>query len=203
MPAPGFDTKDVQSEANVGGYTMARNRLLIVDDSEAWLALSGKSLRRSGFQVLTTTAGTDVLRQVREDPPDLVIMDLSLPDVDGWWLLGRIANTFPPVPVVLHSSYPCEADFKAWAADAYVVKSADMRPLTRTVRRLLEASSRATRTTRTREGSRSPDGSRSPEGWGNRAGCPARLPPSPMTASQFARMSLVGSATEDYLGRGE
>jgi DNA-binding NarL/FixJ family response regulator len=71
------------------------------------------------------------------EKPDLVILDIKLPDKDGLQLLDELKILRREIPVVMHTSFDFMYDFAADTSDAYVVKSSDMTDLKRTIRRLL------------------------------------------------------------------
>ena len=64
--------------------------ILLVEDTPANLALASKLLRAAGHEVLTTDTGADGIALARDRLPDLVLMDLGLPDMDGWQALREI-----------------------------------------------------------------------------------------------------------------
>ena len=85
---------------------MTRRRVLVVDD-EGDIRLSvGLALRLAGYEVLEAATGQDAVRSVVEESPDAVLLDLRLPDIDGWTVLERLENLghFPQVPVVIGSA---------------------------------------------------------------------------------------------------
>ncbi|MGE5251990.1 MAG: response regulator transcription factor [Bacteroidota bacterium] len=59
-------------------------RILCVEDEEEMIDLIRLILSRRGFEVKGAAGGTEGLRMVREEPPDLVLLDLMMPDMDGW-----------------------------------------------------------------------------------------------------------------------
>jgi two-component system cell cycle response regulator DivK len=65
-------------------------RILLVEDTPANLALASKLLRAAGHEVLTTETGAAAIALARDRLPDLVLMDLGLPDMDGWQALREI-----------------------------------------------------------------------------------------------------------------
>jgi CheY-like chemotaxis protein len=82
--------------------------------------------------------GREALRQLEETTPDLIILDIVMPVMDGMEALGQIMGRERNVPIIIHTSYPgYREDFMSWAADAYVAKSSDFQELKDTVRRLL------------------------------------------------------------------
>lgn len=67
--------------------------ILIVEDILANRVLATKILRRAGHDVTTAETGAEGVRMARERRPDLVLMDLGLPDMDGWQALKEIRNS--------------------------------------------------------------------------------------------------------------
>jgi DNA-binding response OmpR family regulator len=73
------------------------------------------------------------------ESPDLVVLDIRMPGVDGLDALGRILARNPRTPVVLNSGYSSYKDsFLSWSADAYVIKSSDTYELRTKIRELLD-----------------------------------------------------------------
>jgi two-component system cell cycle response regulator DivK len=64
--------------------------ILVVEDTPANLALASKLLRAAGHEVLTTETAAAGIAMARNRLPDLVLMDLGLPDMDGWQALREI-----------------------------------------------------------------------------------------------------------------
>lgn len=117
--------------------TTPRGHILVVDDEQDLTTLYKLELEGMGFRVSIANTGGDALTRVRDDRPDLVVMDIRMPDIDGLELMGRILAADPGIPIVLNSAYACYQDsFLSWAADAYVLKSSDLGPLVSTVERL-------------------------------------------------------------------
>jgi diguanylate cyclase (GGDEF)-like protein len=82
-----------------------RSKIFVVDDSRTQLEWLVKVLERDGFDVRTATDGKDAIRKVRGDPPDLVLLDMILPDMDGLEVL-RILKARPDdqfIPVIILS----------------------------------------------------------------------------------------------------
>ena len=82
-----------------------RAQILVVDDSRTQLEWLVKVLQRDGYEVATAVDGTDAIRKVRSAPPDLVLLDMILPDMDGLEVL-RIVKTRPDdqfIPVIILS----------------------------------------------------------------------------------------------------
>ena len=89
------------------------------------LELLSGSLRFAGFEVVTAASGAEAVRAVASSPPDLVLLDVMLPDGDGFEVAGRIRSAGPDVPVIFLTARDAVADrvtgFHA-GADDYVTK---------------------------------------------------------------------------------
>jgi len=84
---------------------MMRASILVVDDEpEIRHSLQGV-LEDEGLEVRTASTGAEALRSCEEDLPDLVLLDLRLPDLDGLEVLGRLKALYPGLPVVIISAY--------------------------------------------------------------------------------------------------
>jgi len=103
---------------------MARRRVLIVDDDKEVAAVSAALLRREGFDASTAHSASAALKAVEGDPPDLVLLDVVMPDMDGFELLGVIRRR-SDIPVIFVSAKDSEPDRVLGlrlGADDYVVK---------------------------------------------------------------------------------
>jgi DNA-binding response OmpR family regulator len=122
----------------------AKQRVLIVEDDANQRLLYEEELSDSGYEVLTAGDGREGLNVAREHRPDLVILDINMPVMDGLDTLNQLLETNPSVPTIINTAYPGYQDsFSAWSADAYVVKSSDLTELKATVQRLLQEKSGA------------------------------------------------------------
>ncbi len=101
-----------------------RARILLVDDEAAIQRAVGPLLRTRGYDVEVAGTGAEALRLFALRPPDLVVLDLGLPDLEGTEVCRRIRET-SAVPIVVLSARGAEAD-KVNAldlgADDYVTK---------------------------------------------------------------------------------
>lgn len=112
--------------------------ILVVEDDRNQRLLLKEELAGDGHAVLTAANGQDALATVEEAMPDLVIMDIAMPEMDGLELLGRLLAVNHHLPVIIHTAYASYKDnFMSWAADAYVVKRGDLQELKDTVRHVL------------------------------------------------------------------
>ncbi len=112
--------------------------ILLVEDDPNQQLLFAEELREEGYDVAVAANGADAIEAVKKAPPDLVVLDVAMPGVDGIETLGRILAENNRIPVLLHTAYATYKDnFMAWSADAYVVKSSDLSELKAEVRRVL------------------------------------------------------------------
>src|SRR6266568_3902496 len=75
-------------------------RLLVVDDEETILELLSGSLRFAGFEVMTAASGAEALRAASVSRPDLVLLDVMMPDGDGFDVLRMMRSSGADVPVI-------------------------------------------------------------------------------------------------------
>ena len=114
--------------------------ILIVDDDPNQRALYEEEMRDEGYEVATASDGREALQKADELHPDLVVMDVNMPVMDGLDTMSRLLESQRHVPVIIHSAYASYKDsFASWSADAYVVKSSDLSDLKTNVRDLLAA----------------------------------------------------------------
>ena len=79
--------------------------ILVVEDDENLLALLQRVLERAGYEVITASSGIELMKLVYNSKPDLIVLDVGLPDIDGRDLLGAIKKdprTFS-IPVIVWS----------------------------------------------------------------------------------------------------
>ena len=117
-------------------------RILVVEDDPSVAEVVGRYLQREGFVVERANDGRQALGLALASVPDLVVLDLSLPGVDGLEVLRRL-RTLAPVPVVILTARGEESDrvqgFEL-GADDYVVKPFSARELVARVRAVLRRS---------------------------------------------------------------
>ena len=116
------------------------SKILVIEDEKNLRVLYSQDFAHDGFEVVTAATATEGLALVASEKPDLVVMDIRLPGMDGLEAMSRLLDKHPRIPVVLNSAYSSYKDsFMSWSADAYVVKSADTGELRARVRELLAA----------------------------------------------------------------
>ena len=125
---------------------IAQKKVLIVDDEENLCLLYREELESEGYVVQTVNDAAEAMKIVEADPPDVVILDIRMPRMDGIEAMGRILGRRNDMPVILNSAYSSyKDDFRTWPADAYVIKSSDTGELKRTIKRVLGKSARVAR----------------------------------------------------------
>jgi CheY-like chemotaxis protein len=118
-----------------------KKTILVVDDDESQRFLCGEVLTDEGYDVVVAKDGKEALEKVEQKLPDLVILDIVMPEMDGMEAMTRILRKHRKIPVILNTSYSrYRKDFITWAADAYVVKSSDFTELKEKIRELLVTS---------------------------------------------------------------
>lgn len=111
-------------------------KILIVDDDENTLWLLGTLLQHHNFDVVKTTSPTEALQIAREQKPDLVLLDVMMPEMDGWEVCRRIRET-SDVPVVFITAKSAVKDVVKGleiGGDDYIVKPFDNHELLARIR---------------------------------------------------------------------
>jgi two-component system alkaline phosphatase synthesis response regulator PhoP len=121
---------------------MANESILIVDDEEDVLELVRYNLDRNGYQVETATSGEQALSKARKDSPDLIILDLMLPGIDGLEVCKKLKSEVKTehIPIVMLTAKGDEADIVTGlelGAEDYVTKPFSPKILIARVRRIL------------------------------------------------------------------
>lgn len=115
-------------------------KLMAVDDDPTLLRFVSQYLQRDGFEVLTAQEGPEALRLFYEQRPDLLILDIMMPGMDGWELSARIRE-LSDAPIILLTAKSTEADklrgFRL-GVDDFVVKPFSLAELSARVRAILK-----------------------------------------------------------------
>ena len=122
---------------------MTGERILVVEDNEKNMKLFRDVLIATGFQTLEATTGIEAVDMASEHTPDLVLMDVQLPDLDGVQALHRLrANTSTAtIPVLALTAQAMQGDrerFLAEGFDGYLSKPVNVRELVTVVRQHCE-----------------------------------------------------------------
>jgi two-component system alkaline phosphatase synthesis response regulator PhoP len=117
-------------------------KILAVDDERHIVRLIQVNLERAGYQVSTAFDGNEALKKVEGDKPDLVVLDVMMPRMDGFEVLKRLqANPDTRgIPVIMLTAKAQDADvFRGWSSgvSAYLTKPFNPLELVTFVRRIL------------------------------------------------------------------
>lgn len=114
-----------------------RKKVLIVDDEPHVGRVFGIKLRLSGYDVITTTSGTDCIEIVRQQRPDIVLLDVLMPGISGFEVLEKV-RSFSSVPVLMFTALPgVEEQASRLGANDLLTKPLDPARLVERVRSLL------------------------------------------------------------------
>ena len=125
-----------------GKNAMAKERILVVDDEEDILELLKYNLNREGYKVVSASSGEKCLQKAASEKPDLIVLDLMLPGIDGLEvtkILKSDSNTLH-IPIIMLTAKGEEADIVAGlelGADDYVTKPFSPRILIARVRAVI------------------------------------------------------------------
>lgn len=121
------------------GPTTERYRVLVVDDEPRMIRFIRLNLEHDGFEVTEATDGLAALKQVRDTLPDLVLLDVAMPELDGFETL-RLLREFSTVPVIMLTARGEEDDRVRGlelGADDYVTKPFSPRELVSRVKAVI------------------------------------------------------------------
>ena len=124
---------------------MAQKKILVVDDEKHIVRLVEVNLRRAGYDVLKAYDGKEALEVVKNDQPDMVILDVMMPQMDGFEVLKHLrANPeTTELPVIMLTAKAQDADvFKGWQSgvDSYLTKPFSPMELLTFVKRIFASS---------------------------------------------------------------
>jgi CheY-like chemotaxis protein len=128
--------------AGGGRRTEAAPRILLVDDESAIRAICRVNLETDGMSVTEAVNGREALERIAEDQPELILLDVMMPSVDGWQVAERLAAdpATREIPVVFLSARAARDDrqrAQELGAVGYIVKPFDPLSLGGTVREVL------------------------------------------------------------------
>lgn len=117
-------------------------KLLLVEDNEMNRDMLSRRLTRRGFQVVIAADGEQGVRVAQSESPDLILMDLSLPVLDGWEATRRLKSmpetkSIPVIALTAHAMAGDEEKAMAVGCDDYDTKPVDLRRLLAKIEGLL------------------------------------------------------------------
>jgi DNA-binding response OmpR family regulator len=119
------------------GGAAAMSRILFADGEPHIRQLCQEELQDEGYEVAVTGQAAEVVRLVESFQPDMVILEVLLPDMSGLETGRMIKGTNRKTRIVLYSHVHPPQDISSWGADDFVVKSPNLDRLKAVVRRLL------------------------------------------------------------------
>ncbi len=118
------------STTQAGSGDKMKNKIMIVDDEEYIRKLYTEELDEEGYQVVTMSTGFEIIDKIKNEEPDLVVLNIRIKDYNGLELLHAIKDRFSDLPVGICSAYDTfRGDIKTAEADFYVVRSFDLTEL--------------------------------------------------------------------------
>src|SRR5262245_50735989 len=127
------------ANSQVGAHHGSMARILVIDDSADLALVMRMLLERAGHEVITAENGRRGLRRFYEVRPDLVVLDVRMPELDGWETLERLRD-LSEVPVLMHTgTTPTEEQLAQLRpeVDGYIRKPARAPELTARVEELI------------------------------------------------------------------
>jgi len=119
------------------------DKILIIDDDPMIIEVMKSRLEANGYEVISATDGKEGLNRARTDSPGLILLDITLPKMDGFRItqLLKLDDRFKKIPIVLFTGRVQEEDKEtglAAGADAFVPKNFDPEKLLAQLRTLLD-----------------------------------------------------------------
>lgn len=133
-------------QVNYRVYNTIMQRILVVDDERPIVQMVEQRFRRDGFDVISATTGSAALTALHEKPPAVLLLDIGLPDMDGFDVLRTVRAEGYSLPVIVLTARGDEIDRIVGlelGADDYVVKPFSPRELVARVRALLRRTAEA------------------------------------------------------------
>ena len=121
---------------------MDKKRILLAEDEKDMVYAVTLQLEASGYEVLSASDGQEALAKARKEKPDLMILDLMLPKMDGYKVCGLLkADTrYNKIPIIMFTARAQEADIemgKEVGANAYLTKPFEPKVLLGKIQELL------------------------------------------------------------------
>lgn len=117
-------------------------RLLLVEDNELNRDMLTRRLQRRGFQVITALDGESAIQAASNEKPDLILMDMGLPGINGWDATRQIkenpeTRSIPVVALTAHAMHGDRELARQAGCDAFETKPVELDRLLNTIRSLL------------------------------------------------------------------
>ncbi len=113
-------------------------KILLVDDEPSIQIVYREEFEDEGYEVISAINGEEGLEKFQAENPDIVILDIHMPGMNGIEVLRQMKMLQPETPVILSSAYQeFQRDISTWASEEYIVKSGNLDGLKAAVQRLL------------------------------------------------------------------
>lgn len=121
---------------------MIKKKILVIEDEPDAAKFLKMHLEKNGYEVLCALDGKEGYRLARTRSPDLILLDLMLPEVDGFWVCGMIKNDrkFAGIPIIVLTARSADEDLamaEKCGADGYVVKPFEFKDLLTKIKKIL------------------------------------------------------------------
>ena len=113
-------------------------KILVVDDDLHIQRLYKEEFEEEGYDVVIASNGQEAIELFAKENPDIVTLDILLPDIDGIRLLRQMKEKNPKVPIIMSTAYDYRDDFAVWASEAYIVKSSNLEELKGKIKELIQ-----------------------------------------------------------------
>jgi len=113
-------------------------KILLVDDEPSIQIVYREEFEDEGYEVLSALNGEEGLEIFQAEKPDIVILDINMPGMNGIEVLRQMKQQRSDIPVILSSAFQeFKRDISSWASEEYIVKSGNLDKLKDAVKRLL------------------------------------------------------------------
>jgi DNA-binding NtrC family response regulator len=116
---------------------MKEFKVLMVDDEEDFVQTLAERMKMRDLSPELALSGEQALQKVQDDVPDVMVLDLKMPGIDGMEVLRRVKQAYPQVQVIMltgHGSEKDEAEARRLGAFAYLQKPVEMEKLIKTLK---------------------------------------------------------------------
>jgi len=131
------ESNNALTGSNMKGEQQERIRLLLADDEQEFAATLLARLELRNFEVTAVANGRDAIAAVEKEMPDVMVLDLKMPDLDGLEVLAQLRRKFSELKVIIltgHGSFEAGREGMELGAFDYLMKPVDLNKLIEVVR---------------------------------------------------------------------